>query len=183
MILLRIFFNFVTENIPSQIPYHLVVWIISGVMTIIPYSMGHFGAHFTGCWIKNKQSLMQMMCMTLPVLFCMVTSVVLVCLIMYYKRKWIRQYTHHLPTVARKKKEIRFELLLIVYTLGFMLFWIPPVIIKVLFYFNIRNESLVLLDAISLSLQGCATAVVWTCLSTSLQSAPIHSSINSDYSN
>lgn len=175
-ILLRIFlsikyFQKGNSMIKSNYPFHIVVWGLTGILTLISFLMGLFGPNLVGCWFKERYSLTQLLCLSLPVILCMISSVVLLGLIMYYKRKLICDYVVHLPTLKRAKKEAHFDVLLMVYTFVFIGCWVPPVIVEFCNYFGFKSVVLGVVDAITLTLQGCGNAIVWGSLSAAIQNA------------
>lgn len=179
VILLRIFlsikFNFKGKKgslFHSNYPFHIFVWGLTIILTLISFLKGQFGPNLVGCWFKERRySLTQLLCMSLPVILSMISSVVLLILIFYYKRKLIAEYVVHLPTLKRAQKEAHFEVLLILYTLVFIGCWVLPVIVEFCNYFGFKSVVLICLNAITLTLQGCGNAIVWGSLSTAIQNA------------
>jgi len=143
----------------STLYHHIFVWLFSFIASIAPLILRQYGATTNGCWITEEYHETRLVLFIFPLSAFLISSLIIliICLskmqIISLRVVYAQQFDpdNFFPTMR----------LLVAYTMVFILFWISPVILRVLEIIHQHPIALVYGDIISISTQGMANALVW----------------------
>ncbi|EGC34767.1 hypothetical protein DICPUDRAFT_94711 [Dictyostelium purpureum] len=140
--------------------YHLFVWGFCAINAAVVGVFKQYGPTSTGCWIVGSSNPFRLFEL-IPLYITITFSVIILILILIKMRK--NRPISLLPTESQRYRlqEREFKVQLMKFILIFVIFWTPATILRTLEYFGIENKFFILLDAVSVSLQALANALVW----------------------
>ncbi|KYQ88385.1 hypothetical protein DLAC_11083 [Tieghemostelium lacteum] len=152
--------------------YHLFVWGFCTVNAVIIGAFQQYGPSSNGCWIVGDQNPFRLFELIPLYITLSISIIILIAILIKMRMREKQRQTSHNALYTQlsneayesqvyHQQEREFRMQLIKYIVIFVVFWVPPTILRTLEFFRYEEKFFILMDAASVSLQAAANSIVW----------------------
>eukprot|EP01125_Pyxidicula_operculata_P008458 TRINITY_DN2836_c0_g1_i1.p1 TRINITY_DN2836_c0_g1~~TRINITY_DN2836_c0_g1_i1.p1 ORF type:complete len:235 (-),score=30.83 TRINITY_DN2836_c0_g1_i1:173-877(-) len=164
-----------SSSTQTKLLIHIFVWGIACLSAIIPGIKNHYGPSTNGCWINDDFTVTRIISMVGPLTLIYFYMLVVLIIVLknrnlFSMRVMYREFGEIMSSGGgggSSQSEYQFANnnlplhFLVLYTLSFLLFWTPPLILRYVELFHVTPLPIVYLDIVCVGSQGIGNGVVW----------------------